>query len=190
MRSRDDRFWAERMALRYLDALDAGNLDAIAALWERAADEPDLARLLDEMNLALEDEAGADDDFAADAVQVVELARRHLPSAFPTPQPQVPLVAADVARRLEAEPEFRRLDPADRVAHAQLLGDATPLPEALGRTALTKWFRDLNVIAGPQYIKAFRNAVVLMDMARAQAEVRLAAARPADPPRDNGRGKT
>ena len=36
-----DRFWRERVAVHYLDALDAGDLDAIGALWERAEADPE-----------------------------------------------------------------------------------------------------------------------------------------------------
>ena len=189
MSAPDDRYARERMAIRYLDALDAGDLDAVAALWERAASDPELAGLLDEVNRGLEAEEGPAADFATDAARVVELARRHLPSAFPADAPAGPVLAADVARRLEAEPEFRRLDAADRVAHARLLGDATPLPESLGQPGIDRWLGGLGVAAGPAYRKAFRKVAVLMGMARGQGEARLAAARRADPPREGKGGE-
>jgi hypothetical protein len=187
MSARDDRFWEERIALLYLDALDAGDLDAVAALWEQAADDPKLAALLDELNRGLEAEEGLGTDFATDATRVIELARRHLPSAFPAEGPTGPILAADVARRLEAEPEFRRLDAADRAAHARLLADATPLPDSLGQPGIDRWLRKLGSVAGPFYRKAFRKVAVLMAMARGQGEARLAAARQADPKRE-GKG--
>lgn len=187
MSAGDDRFWEERMALRYLDALDAGDLDAIAELWEQAAGEPVLGAFLDELNRGLEAEEGAGTDLATDATRVLDLARRHLPSAFPTGGPAGPIVASDVARRLESEPEFRRLDPADRAAHARMLAKASPLPEMLGQPGVDRWFRDLGVAAGPAYRKAFRKVAVLMTMGRGQGEARLAAARQADP-KPEGKG--
>jgi len=186
MSARSNRFWRERMAIRYLDALDARDLDAVAALWEQAADDPEMATLLDEVNRGLEAEEGQGADFATDAARAVELARRYLPSAFPADEPSGP-VAADVARRLEAEPEFRRLDAADRAAHARLLGDSTPLPESLGQPGIDRWLRELGVVGGPAYRKAFRKVAILIAMARGQGEARLAAARRADPPGD-GKG--
>jgi hypothetical protein len=40
-------------ALRYLDALNAGDLEAVACLWEAAADDPELERMLTEIDEAL-----------------------------------------------------------------------------------------------------------------------------------------
>jgi hypothetical protein len=186
MSDHDDRFRDERIAVRYLDALDAGDLDAIAALWEEAANDPRLAKLLDELDRGLDAEEGSGTDFATDAARVIELARRHLPSAFPVDQPTGPVVAADVARRLEAEPEFRRFDPSDRAAHSHLLADITPLPDSLGQPDIDRWLRESGVVAGPVYRKAFRKVAVLIQMARGQGEARLAAARRADPSAGKG----
>ncbi len=182
MSAHADRFWRERMAVRYLDALDAADLDALVALWEEAAARPEIEALLHELNEGLEAEEGQGTGFATDATRVLELARRHLPSAFPPDEPPGPLTASDVARRLEAEPEFRRLDPADRVAHARLLADATPIPDALGQPQLDRWIQGLGVTAGPAYRRVFRKVAVLLSMARGQQEGRLAAARQAPPP--------
>ena len=183
-----DRFWRERVAVHYLDALDAGDLDAIGVLWERAEIDPELEALLHELNEGLESEEGPWADFAADAARVLDLVGRHMPSAIPTDEPPASLTAADVARRLEAEPEFRRLDPADRAAHARLLGFASPIPDALGQIQVDLWFQRLGVVAGPPYRRAFRKVAVLLDMARCQQEGRLAAARRADPPKDEKGG--
>ena len=142
------------------------------------------------MNRGLEAEEGPGADFATDAARVIELARRHLPSAFPVEMPTGPVIAADVARRLEAEPEFRRLDAADRAAHARLLADITPLPNLLGQTGVDLWLRGLGVVASPAYRKAFRKVAILMEMARGQGEARLAAARRGDPPRDEKGGRS
>ena len=40
-------------ALRYLDALNAGDLEAVARLWEAAADDPQLERMLTEIDEAV-----------------------------------------------------------------------------------------------------------------------------------------
>lgn len=183
-----DRFWCERMAVRYLDALDAGDLDLIVAIWEEAEKDPKLLALLYELNEGLDAEEGLGADFESDASRVIELARRHMPGAFPVEEPAGPLTAADVARRLEAEPEFRRIDSADRADHARLLSDVTPIPEDLGQLSLDRWIRGLGVSPGPTYRRAFRKVAVLLSMNRGQQEGRLAAARKANPPDDPKRG--
>jgi hypothetical protein len=182
MSAHADRFWRERVAVRYLDALDAGDLDTVVALWERAANDPALYALLHELNEGLHAEEGLGTDFATDAARVLELARRHLPSAFPPEGPPGPLTAADVARRLEAEAEFRRLGPSDRAAHARLLAEVSPVPEGLGQPQVDRWMKGLGVATSPAYRRAFRKVALLMDMARCQQEGRLAAARRATPP--------
>jgi hypothetical protein len=179
MSRHSDRYWRERASLRYLDALDAGDLDAVAAIWDEAAGDPALEALLRELDDGLYAEEGPGADFRADAARVFELARRHLPSAFPPEEPAGPLTAAEVARRLEAEPEFRRLGPGDRLAHARMLAEAAPLPDYLGQPQLERWVRDLSVAASPHYWRAFQKVAVLLTMARCQREGRLAAARPA-----------
>ena len=175
------RHWRELVAIRYLDALDAGDPEAIAAWWRQAEADPDLDALLCELEEGLEAEEGADTDLPTDAAQVLELARRHLPSAFPPEEPPGPLTAAEVARRLEAEPEFRRVSPEDRLAHARMLAEATPLPDLLGQPQIERWVTELGVEASPLYWRAFQKVAVLMTMARCQRAGRLAAARPAPP---------
>jgi hypothetical protein len=182
MSAHADRFWRERMAVRYLDALDAADLDTIVALWEQAADDHELNTLLHELNEGLMAEEDIGTDLATDATRVLELARKHLPSAFPPAEPPGPLTASDVARRLEAEAEFRRLGPTDRSAHARLLADASPVPKELGQPQLDRWLQTLGIAASPIYRRAFRKVALLMDMARCQQEGRLAAARTAMPP--------
>lgn len=177
-----DRYWRERVGVRYLDALDAGDLDAIAALWDEAASDPALEALLRELGEGLDAEEGLGADFAADAARVLALAQEHMPSAFPIEEPAGPLAVADVARRLEAEPEFRRLGPADRAVHARFLADASPVPDDLGQPEVDRWMQALGASASPTYRRAFRKVALLMEMARCQREGRLAAARRAEPP--------
>jgi hypothetical protein len=184
-----DRFWRDWAAIEYLDALDAGDFDALAAFWERAEADPELEALLREIGEDLEVEGTPGADFLADAARVVDLARRHMPGAFPDDGPAAPLTAADVARRLEAEPEFRRFDAADRGAHSRLLAEAATVPDGLGQSRVDEWLRVLGVAAGPSYRRAFRKVAVLLDMARCQREGRLAAARRANPPKDEKGGR-
>jgi hypothetical protein len=182
MSAHDDRLWRERVALRYLDALDAGDIDAAGELWEQAAEDPELEALLRQLDEGLEVEEDDRTSFGADASRVLELVRVHMPGSLPSDEPALPPTAADVARRLEAEPEFRRLEPGDRVAHAHLLAQAAVIPDALGQLQIDHWLKGLGVDAGPSYRRAFRKVAVLLEMARCQQEGRLAAARRATPP--------
>lgn len=150
-------------------------------MWERAASDPELEGLLRDLDEGLYSEEGPGADFRSDSERVTELARRHIPTAFRPSEPIGPLTASEVARRLEAEPEFRRLDAADRAAHARMLADASPIPDALGQLQIDRWLSGLGVSSGPDYRRAFRKVAVLLSMARCQQEGRLAAARRAAP---------
>lgn len=188
MSRHEDRHWRERESLRYLDALDAGDLDAVAAIWGEAAADPELEALLRDLDDGLYSEEGPGTDFRVDAARIVNIARQCFPAAFPGEGPAGPLTAAEVARRLEAEPEFRHLDAGDRLAHARLLAEAASVPDHLGQPGLDHWLARLGVTAGLNYRRAFRKAAVLMTMARGQREGRLAAARRAKPEAKPGGG--
>jgi hypothetical protein len=72
--------------LRYLDALDAGDLEAVAALWEEASRDPELERMLAELDGALlAEHAGANEQ--ADAERVRGPRAKHLPGRRPPSQP-------------------------------------------------------------------------------------------------------
>jgi hypothetical protein len=53
MSSDQDQLRLDRMAVRYLEAVEQGDLDTIAGLWADAADDPEVVLLLEELNEAL-----------------------------------------------------------------------------------------------------------------------------------------
>jgi hypothetical protein len=177
------RSWAD-VALRYLDALDARDADALAGLWEEAARDPGLEKVLGELTDGLAQEEGPAPDWQADAGRVRDFLRTHLPGAFPPAGP-APLTVGDVAARLQADSALgARLGEADRQANARLLGEATLIPEELGLPHFERWQKTLGIAASPAYWRAFRQAAVLLAMGRCQRAGELAAARRAgQPPR-------
>ncbi len=169
--------WA-RVALRYLDALDAGDVAALAELWEQAVGNPQLEQVLGELTDGLAVEEDLDPAWRADAEQVRSLLRAHLPSAFPVESELPPLIVGDVAARLQADSALgARFQAADRVANSRLLADTTPLPDELGLPHFEKWKTTLGINASPHYWRAFRQAAVLLAMGRCQQAGELAAAR-------------
>jgi hypothetical protein len=74
-------------ALRYLDALNAGDLEATSALWEEASHDPDLERMLAELDGALfVEEAG--ENRKADIERDQGLIQKHLPGGMPFRRPR------------------------------------------------------------------------------------------------------
>jgi hypothetical protein len=169
--------WAE-IALRYLDALDACDVAALAELWEQAAGNPHLEQVLGELTDGLAVEEGPSPAWESDADQVRALLRRHLPSGFPNEAPLPPLTVRDVAARLQSESTLgKRLSDSDHAANARLLADTTLIPEELGLPHFEKWQTTLGVSASSHYWCAFRQTAVLLAMGRCQQACELAAAR-------------
>jgi hypothetical protein len=168
---------AERAAMRYLDALEAGDIDTVEALWVEAADSPELERLLCDVAEGLADEIGIDRNWKADVARLKELVRQHFP-----PAPEVPdeLTAGSVAARLQGDFVLMSgLSSNDREANAALLANTSPLPAGLGTRELDRWVATLGVSASPRYWKEFRKVAVLLTMGRTQRVGELAAARKA-----------
>lgn len=179
--------WAD-IALRYLDALDAGDLDALVELWERTPENPQMEQVLVELTDGLAVEEGVDAAWQADAERVRRLLREHLPSASQPERELPPLTIRDVAARLQADSALgARLTPADRAVNSRLLADATPIPEELGLPHFEKWQTTLGVSASSHYWRAFRQAAVLLAMGRCQQVGELAAARRAGREPSGGR---
>jgi hypothetical protein len=169
--------WVET-ALRYLDALDAGDVATLAELWEQAAVHPQLEQVLGELTDGLAIEEGLDPAWKADAQRVRVLLREHLPSAFRAETELPQLTVGDVAARLQADAILgARLSTADKAANSRLRADSTPLPENLGLPHFEKWKTALGISASSHYWRAFRQAAVLMSMGRCQQAGELAAAR-------------
>jgi hypothetical protein len=169
--------WAE-IALRYLDALDAGNVGALAEMWEQAAENPQLEQILGELTDRIALEEGLDAAWEADAERVRGLLRQHLPSAFPIEAEPPPLTVGDVAARLRTDSVLgARLNEADRTANNRLRTNTTLIPDELGLPHFEKWRTTLGVSASSHYWRAFRQAAVLLAMGRCQQAGELAAAR-------------
>jgi hypothetical protein len=169
--------WAEN-ALRYLDAYDAGDVNALAQLWEQAAGDPELERLLGELTDGLVVEEGLDTAWQTDALSVRSLLREHLPSAFPTESDLPPLTVGEVAACLHADAALTaRWSTTDRIANGRLLANRTPVPEELGLPHFEKWQTTLGVSASSHYWRSFRQVAVLLAMGRCQQAGELAAAR-------------
>ena len=84
MSRQTDRLWRERTALQYLDALDSGALEAVAAMWEEASADPELEALLRDLDEGpVRGRRTSGTDLQADAIRIVRLAR-HFASRTPS----------------------------------------------------------------------------------------------------------
>ena len=86
MRERRNHLPSDLNALRYLDALNEGDLETVAALWEEASLDPELERILTEVDesLFVEEAAGL---AKAEAAQSPNRYHMRRPGGFRIPWP-------------------------------------------------------------------------------------------------------
>lgn len=174
MTHRDNQLRLDGLAMHYLWAVEAGDLDAMDALWAQAATDPDLSNALTEIDAEL----AAEDDRSA-AAAVVGLLAEHLPSAEVVRPAAGPVTVAEVADHLRRHPP-RGLTADELAVNDRLRAAADPLPDDLGLPGVVSWGRRYGP-APEAYWKAFRDAAVLLTLRRESADSYQMAARPARP---------
>lgn len=160
---------------RFLQALDNGDLQTLAWLWDEAYREPALAQVFLEMMAEVESEMAPGDTWKTDVEKIRWLIDQHFPATTMNEPP--PLTVGDVASKLQAERAFGSLSEEDLKANSRLLVNATPLPDELGAPQLERWIAGLDISASSRYWKQFRKTAVLMQMSRCQQGAKLQAAR-------------
>lgn len=161
----------------YMQALDQGDIDTVEAILDQAAYDPELDRLLHEVNTALYVEDGLD-TFVTNAERVRSLARQHLQSAFADAEVEAmierPLTVSDVVARLQAN---RQIAPLDQEASRQLLGSGVELPDEITTRTISELARCIGVAASEQFWRVFREAAIMLGLGHSHAQAHLAAAR-------------
>lgn len=164
----------EKLIYCYVQALDKGDMDGVAAVLEAALDDPELDRVLAEINMTYQEEELLTPT-AADAQLVRKLLREHLVSAFVVSEPiETPLTVGEIAARLQAD---RRVPLADQETNRHLLHSTIPVPEWLSAQAIKQLAKDLGVSASERFWRFFRDTAIMLGMGRNHEQAQLAAAR-------------
>jgi hypothetical protein len=164
----------ERLIHQYVQGLDTGDLDRVANVLEAAMEDPELDRVLGEINLAFQEEQQLA-PLAAEVQLVQDLIRQHLPSAFVAGRPEEqPLTVAEVAAHMLAK---CRVAKDDQEINRRLLASSQPLPTGLSLQGVRDLLTDLGVAVSNSFLRAFRDAAIMLGMARSHSQAELAAAR-------------
>lgn len=164
----------DRMIHRYVQALDQGDVEGIAAILEAALDDPELDKVIEEINLSYQEELHLT-PITTDAEVVRELVWKHISSAFEEEDlNEKPLTVGEVAARLQAD---RSVPSADQEANRSLLSSSEPLPPWLSVQKIRKLADQLIVKASDRYWRKFRDTAITLGMGRGQSQAQLAAAR-------------
>lgn len=165
---------------RYLDALERDDHAALDALWEAAAQAPDLLAAFRDIHAGLvEEQQQAEVTRATDWVTAA--VEEHLTNAVVSRRPSVPVTIADVAEELFHRPP-ERLPAAAHALNERLRSVREPFPPDLGLSALVVWAEERYGVAPAAYWKAFREAAVRLEIRQAaEVECQLAARRAPKP---------
>src|SRR4051812_12704596 len=99
MTERENQLRLDRLALRYLAAIDGDDFETIEAIWAQAADDSDLDTMLHGLNAEL---AAGQDSQDRDSVTtaILEGIERHMPSAEIIRPATGQLMVAEVAEHI------------------------------------------------------------------------------------------
>ncbi|HJZ57379.1 MAG TPA: hypothetical protein VKE74_20590 [Gemmataceae bacterium] len=184
MSDRDNQERLDRLAMRYLAAIDSGDFDAIDALWDQSEADPELGEMLHGLHAALVEDQDAQD--AAGATAMIEAAiEKHLPSAEVIRPATGPLTVAEVAEHIRKNPP-RGLTTDDLKLNDVLRASAEVVPSDLGIGPVAGWGRRFGM-APEAYWRAFREVALKLRMQRESAENYQMAARPARPKPTEGK---
>jgi hypothetical protein len=180
MTDRENQHRLDELALQYLAAVETEDFDTAGALWEQAADDPDLNTMLHGLNAELVAEQERREQAAVTAA-VVEQIERHMPSAEVIRPVTGPLTIAEVADYIRRHPPAGLT--ADELRLNDVLRRATEaVPEELGISQVIRWGTRFG-IAPEAYWRAFREVALDLWMQRSSAEHYQMAARPQRPKR-------
>ena len=166
---------------RYVRAFDAGDFDAMAEVMTQAEVDPELDRLLVDVNAALHEEAGLP-PLQEQAQLVRALLYRHLPSGVqPSEEAVAPLTVGNVAAKLETDHATRTtmagLSARDRLTNRQLQQSGLVLPARLTGRTIVELATRLQATASERYWRLFRETAIVLGMAQERGQVELAARR-------------
>lgn len=186
----------EKAIFRYIQALDRGNIEGLGAVLEVALNDPELERIIREINIAYQEEEQIT-PIVTDAQIVRDLLHQHLHSAYANEDKPLDddvenivskddadllisasvedtLTVGDVARSLQGAKDVPL---AERDNIAKLLGSSVPLPASLSIHAVRELALQLKINASDRFLDIFRDAAIMLGIGRSQSKAQLAAAR-------------
>ncbi len=159
----------ERTLFRYTLALEAGDLDTLGEILALAEADPELDRLIMEVNDVYRAEEETTTNLNAEEL-VRRLLHQHIPSAFLEEVESPPLTVGDVASKIQADAARRRTVRKDTLALArQLQNNSTEVPTPVRLADVQRLLKQLGIAANTQFEKLFQDAATFLLMGRGQS---------------------
>jgi hypothetical protein len=170
----------------YVQALDQGDMEVVAQILDTACDDPELERIITEINSAYQEEEQLT-PIATDAEIIRNLLHKHLHSAFEIIQEEEkplifedideeekPVTVGDVVKRLH---DINRVPSIDKDIISKLIDSSIPLPVKLSIQGVRQLAVELGINPSERFLDMFRDTAITLSMGRSQNRAQLAAAR-------------
>lgn len=172
------RLEREKWLLRYSTALDAGDFDTVSLVLQQAEQDPELERMILEVNDVLASEMEQATHAQEDTL-VRELIQTHLRSALSevTPEPP-PLTVGHVIARIHADAaQGKKVEREALAATRSYQSVDTPLPADLSLRGVRALLEQVGLKVERRFQDIFRETAIFLRMGRNQGMARLAATR-------------
>lgn len=166
----------DRAIYDYVIGMDEGDIDAVEAVIDRALDDPELARIVAEVNAGYREEMGLA-IHNSDAEAVRQLLEELMPTGFKSGVDQEgwePLTVSAVVMRMLLE---RRVGDEDREASKQLRRSSLQVPNSPSKLEIAAMATQLGVRASERFWRSFRETAIMLALGRSHSDALKAAAR-------------
>lgn len=161
----------EDIVYLYVKAMDEGDLETASMVVELAATDTELARVIDEIDTAYQEEEGILVD-SEEKRLVKDILYKSFPSAFNDSEEPKPVTVGDVVVRLLSE---NKVSAIDKQSVNNLINSDLLLPIMINSRTLKHLANNLGLQASERFWNNFRDAAIALVMCRSNSEAQLAA---------------
>lgn len=155
----------------YVKAMDEGDLETASMVVELATTDTELARIIDEIDTAYQEEEGILVD-SEEKRLVKDILYKSFPSAFADDEEPKPVTVGDVIARLLSE---NKVSAIDKQSVNHLINSDLLLPIMINSQTVKKLANNLGLQASERFWNNFRDAAIALVMCRSNSQAQLAA---------------
>lgn len=161
----------EDIVYLYVSAMDEGDLETVANILELATKDTELAKIIDEIDTAYQEEENIVVNNQEKEL-LKDLLYKSFPSAFTDTEKVEPLTVRHVIARLMSENSISAID--KQIVH-NLINSELALPTVINSQTIKALAKTLAVNASDRFWNKFRDAAIALVMCRSNSQAQLAA---------------
>lgn len=161
----------EDIVYLYVKAMDEGDLETASMVVELAATDTELARVIDEIDTAYQEEEGILVD-SEERNLIKYILHKSFPSAFSDSEEPKPVTVGDVIACLLSE---NKVSAIDKHSVNNLINSDLLLPIMINSQTVKSLANNLGIQASERFWSNFRDAAIALVMCRSNSQAQLAA---------------